>query len=438
MRMFAPAACSVRAISAPTRRAPPVINTTWSRNGEFSILGFMPRNDTPMAPQREIVLNDLQARHLARMHEYLAEQIAAAGWLSFERFMELALYAPGLGYYSAGAHKLGAGGDFTTAPEVSRLFGACVARQCAEVLGGLGAAQILELGAGSGRLAADILLRLETLGALPGSYCILDVSADLRERQRRHFARYLPPHLQARICWLDQPPEDSFDGVILANEVLDALPVTRFRWYGGRVEELGVEIDGGRLVWGARPASPAAAEECLRLSAAGGAWDDGYVSEYCPRLAAWTHSVTHSLRNGAALWFDYGLPRSQYYLAERREGTLMCHFQHRAHGDPLLYPGLQDITAWVDFTRLAEASRAAGFTLSGFATQSHFLAGLSVDREMQILAAGDDGEFARLANQARQLMMPGEMGERFKAMAWLRGLDLPLSGFALQDLRHTL
>ena len=162
------------------------------------------------------------------------------------------------------------------------------------------------------------------------------------------------------------------------------------------------------------------------------------MSEYCPRLAAWTQSVTHSLRNGAALWFDYGLPRSQYYLPERREGTLMCHFQHRAHGDPLLYPGLQDITAWVDFTRLAEASRAAGFTLSGFATQSHFLAGLSVDREMQILAAGDDGEFARLANQARQLMMPGEMGERFKAMAWLRGLDLPLSGFALQDLRHTL
>jgi SAM-dependent MidA family methyltransferase len=384
------------------------------------------------------MLNDLQARHLARVHEYLAEQVAATGWLSFERFMDMALYAPGLGYYSAGAHKLGVGGDFTTAPEVSRLFGACVARQCAEILSALGAGDILEIGAGSGRLAADILLRLETLGQLPERYCILDVSADLRERQRRHFAEVLPPRLQERVHWLDQPPEQSFDGLILANEVLDALPVTRFRWYSDRVEELGVVIDDGRFAWRARPASPAVAEACRRLSKAGGAWDDGYVSEFCPRLTAWTHSVTRSLRAGAALWFDYGLPRSQYYLPERHEGTLLCHFRQRAHGDPLLYPGLQDITAWVDYTLLAEASRAAGFTLSGFTTQSYFLAGSRVDQEMQIMAADDDAQFARLANQARQLMLPGEMGERFKAMAWLRGLDLPLCGFALQDLRHTL
>jgi SAM-dependent MidA family methyltransferase len=179
-------------------------------------------------------------------------------------------------------------------------------------------------------------------------------------------------------------------------------------------------------------------EACRRLAQAGGAWDDGYVSEYCPRLSAWTHSVTHSLRTGAALWFDYGLPRSQYYLPERHDGTLLCHFRHRAHNDPFLYPGLQDITAWVDYTLLAEASRAAGFTLAGFTTQSFFLAGLKVDHEMRTMAGDDATEFARLANQARQLMLPGEMGERFKAMAWLRGLDLPLSGFALQDLRHTL
>ena len=437
MRMFAPAACRVRAISAPTRRAPPVISTTWSRNEEFSILGFMHPNDTAMAPQRELALNDLQALHLARMHAYLAEQITAAGWLSFERFMDMALYAPGLGYYSAGAHKLGLGGDFTTAPEVSRLFGACVARQCAEILSALGTGQILEIGAGSGRLAADILLRLETLGELPDRYCILEISADLRERQRRHLAQYLPPRLHERVRWLDQPPEESFDGVILANEVLDALPVARFRWYSDRVEEVGVVIEDGRLAWEGRPASPAVAEACRRLSKAR-AWDEGYVSEYCPRLTAWTASVTRSLRAGAALWFDYGLPRSQYYLPERHEGTLLCHFRQRAHGDPLLYPGLQDITAWVDYTLLAEASRAAGFTLSGFTTQSFFLAGSRVDQEMQIMAAGDDAQFARLANQARQLMLPGEMGERFKAMAWLRGLELPLAGFALQDLRHTL
>jgi SAM-dependent MidA family methyltransferase len=384
------------------------------------------------------MLNDLQARHLARVHDYLVQQITVAGWLSFERFMDIALYAPGLGYYSAGAHKLGAGGDFTTAPEISRLFGACVARQCAEVLSALGVGDILEIGAGSGRLAADILLRLDTLGALPDRYCILDLSADLRERQRCYFAQHLPARLQERVHWLDQPPRESFDGLILANEVLDALPVTRFRWYADRVEELGVVVGDGRFAWGARPASPAVAEACRRLAKSGGAWDDGYVSEYCPRLPAWTHGVTHSLRAGAVLWFDYGLPRSQYYLPERHEGTLLCHFRQRAHGDPLLYPGLQDITAWVDYTSLAEASRAAGFTLAGFTTQSHFLAASRIDQEMQIMAAGDDARFARLANQARQLMLPGEMGERFKAMAWMRGLDLPLAGFALQDLRHTL
>src|SRR3984957_4955287 len=191
------------------------------------------------------MLNDLQARHLARVHEYLAEQISVAGWLSFERFMDIALYAPGLGYYSAGAHKLGSGGDFTTAPEISRLFGGCVARQCAEILDALGGGSILEIGAGSGRLAADVLLRLETLGELPDRYWILEISADLRERQRTHLARHLP-HLLERIHWLDQPPEASFQGVILANEVLDALPVTRFRWHRDRVEELGVVIDDGR------------------------------------------------------------------------------------------------------------------------------------------------------------------------------------------------
>jgi SAM-dependent MidA family methyltransferase len=199
-----------------------------------------------------------------------------------------------------------------------------------------------------------------------------------------------------------------------------------------------VVFEKGRFGWAARPAAAAITEYCHRLYSAAGGWDDGYVSEYCPRLAAWTQSVTQALRAGAALWFDYGLPRSQYYLPERHDGTLLCHFQHRANADPFMYPGLQDITAWVDYTALAEASRAAGFSLAGFTTQSFFLAGLKVDQEMQDMAAGDANQFARLANQARQLMLPGEMGERFKAMAWLRGLELPLSGFELQDLRHTL
>jgi SAM-dependent MidA family methyltransferase len=390
------------------------------------------------------------AEHSARLRERLAAEInAAGGWLSFERFMDLALYAPGLGYYSGGAAKLGAGGDFMTAPEVSRLFGACVAVQCAEVLREVDAGSVLEIGAGSGRLAADLLARLETLNQLPENYWILEVSADLRQRQRAHLEKRLPRLVQ-RVHWLDRPPEESFDGVILANEVLDALPVARFRWHLEKIEELGVEIRGGsrggaragahapEFAWGARPANAAMLDICRELSEASGPWDDGYVSEYCPRLGAWTRAVTQSLRRGAVFWLDYGLPRAQYYLPERHDGTLVCHFRHRLSDDPFANIGLQDITAWVDFTRVAEASREAGFELAGFTTQAHFLAGLKIDQEMQLAAEGDANHFARLANQARQLMMPGEMGERFKAMAWLRGLDLPLSGFALLDLRHSL
>jgi SAM-dependent MidA family methyltransferase len=381
---------------------------------------------------------DAAAEHSARMSEHLAAEInAAGGWLSFERFMERALYAPGLGYYSGGAEKLGAGGDFTTAPEVSQLFGACVAVQCAEVLRNLTAGSVLEIGAGSGRLAADLLARLENMGQLPDNYSILEVSADLRQRQREYLEKRLP-HLLDRVHWLDRPPAESFEGVILANEVLDALPVARFRWRASAVEELGVEMRDRRFAWAPRPAHAAMLRTCRELAEFSGPWDDGYESEYCPRLVAWTRAVTEPLRRGAVLWFDYGLPRKQYYLPERRDGTLVCHFRHRLSGDPFANIGLQDISAWVDFTRVAEASREGAFELAGFTTQAHFLAGLGIDQEMRLAAGGDENRFARLANQARQLMMPGEMGERFKAMAWLRGLDTPLSGFALLDLRHSL
>jgi SAM-dependent MidA family methyltransferase len=385
-----------------------------------------------------MMLDEASAAHSARARNYVKDQIAAAGgWLGFEQFMELALYAPGLGYYSGGAQKLGMGGDFTTAPEISSLFGRCVALQCAEVFRALHAPSILEIGAGSGRLAADILMRLEELGQLPENYWILDVSADLRERQRALLAERLP-HVLQRVGWLDRPPEEPFDGIVLANEVLDALPVARFRWRASGVDEWGVGLDDKDFAWVARPANPAMAQACRRLYEAGGGWDEGYSSEYCPRTPAWTRAVTQSLRSGAVLWFDYGLPRDEYYLPERHDGTLVCHYRHRVSSDPLVHVGLQDITAWVDFTLLAEASREAGFELAGFTTQAHLLAGLGIDREMRLAAGDDENRFARLANQARQLMLPGEMGERFKAMVWLRGLDMPLSGFELLDLRHTL
>jgi SAM-dependent MidA family methyltransferase len=379
-----------------------------------------------------------EAAHTARMRACLQHEIATAGgWLSFERYMDLALYAPGLGYYSAGARKLGSGGDFTTAPEISRLFGACVARQCAEVLSEFEGGSVLEIGAGTGRLAVDLLTRLGTLGRMPEHYFILEVSADLRDRQRDLIARCLPT-LAARVTWLDTLPAQPFDGVILANEVLDALPVVRFRWGAEGCEELGVACVDSEFLWTARPASTATSGYCRSLSAAAGGWDEGYVSEYCARLLPWSSAVAASLRRGAVFWFDYGLPRGQYYLPERHDGTLLCHFRHRADDNPFRHPGLQDITAWVDFTALAEACATAECELAGFTTQALFLAGLGIDEEMRLLAGGDDNQFARLANQARRLMLPGEMGERFKAMAWTRGLERELSGFALQDLRHTL
>jgi SAM-dependent MidA family methyltransferase len=312
-----------------------------------------------------------------------------------------------------------------------------VAQQCAEVLSQLRAGSILEIGAGTGALAADVLLRLDALGRLPVRYLILEVSADLRERQRRTL-KARAPHLHERVEWLEAPPTEPLDGIVLANEVLDALPVTRFRWRAEHCEELGVAVEHERLVWASRPASSELDAVCRSLSASAGGWDEGYQSEYCARLRPWTHAVTQLCRNGAVLWIDYGLPRAQYYLRERRDGTLLCHFRQRAHADPLLYPGLSDITAWVDFTSLAEAGAAAGFSLAGFTTQTYFLAALDIDREMQHLAGTDRNRFARLAGEARRLLLPGEMGERFKVMAWRKGKELALRGFALKDFRHTL
>jgi SAM-dependent MidA family methyltransferase len=385
-----------------------------------------------------MTVDDAAALHSALARAHLAGEIdAAGGWLPFERFMDLALYAPGLGYYSGGAQKLGADGDFTTAPEVSRLFGACVAVQCAEILHGLQAGCVMEIGAGSGRLAADILARLEIEGRLPERYAILEISADLRERQRAYLEQQLP-HLLERVQWLDRPPEESFEGVILANEVLDALPVARFCWREHALDEMGVAIKDGQFSWVPRRADALMTRMVRELSARSDRWDDGYTSEYCPRMGAWVQSVTQSLARGAVLWFDYGLPRAHYYLPERRDGTLVCHYRHRMSSNPFAHIGLQDITAWVDFTGVAEASHGAGLTVAGFTTQAHFLAGLGIDREMSLTAKGDENLFARLSHQARQLLLPGEMGERFKAMACVRAMDVPLSGFKLLDLRHTL
>jgi SAM-dependent MidA family methyltransferase len=382
-----------------------------------------------MAP--ELTLTTDEQAHAARVLDAIRARIAAAGGaLPFAEFMSLALYAPGLGYYSAGARKFGAGGDFTTAPEISPLFGRCLARQCREVLAVTGGS-ILEFGAGTGALAATVLESLAALGALPERYFILEVSGDLRARQQEKLAR-LDPALARRVAWLDHLPDVALPGVVLANEVLDALPCERFVMRGGRARRLGVGAGPGGALREVELDEWLGLPEGLEAHAL----PDGYRGELCPSLHPWVASVAACLGRGLVLACDYGLPRGALYHPDRTEGTLLCHFRHRAHGEPFARIGLQDITAWVDFTAVAEAAVDAGLEVAGFTTQAALLLALGIERDVAGEADGT-ARYARAA-EARQLLMPDEMGESFKAIALTRGLDLPLSGFALQDLRRQL
>lgn len=378
-----------------------------------------------------------ETAHAARVREHIAARIAAAGgWLPFGDYMELALYAPGLGYYSAGARKLGAAGDFTTAPEMSVLFGRCIARHCAAVLEAIGGGDVLEVGAGSGRLAFDVLTALHAEGRSPQRYLILEVSADLRQRQQELLAK-LPDELAARVHWLDAPPAGPWRGALLANEVLDALPVECFAWRDGAAFERGVAITGdGAFEWSERPAAGELRSEIERLRADTADWADGYASELCRRAGPWIGAITRTLEQGVALFIDYGLPRREYYHPQRTQGTLRCHYRQRAHEDPFAHPGMEDITAWVDFTRVAEAADDAGLEVLGFCTQAALLLGLGI--ESDVAAAQDERTRVQHAGEARRLLMPEEMGESFKVMALGRGFDAPLAGFVLQDLRGRL
>ena len=375
-----------------------------------------------------------EQRHAQAVQRELQARISASGgWLAFDDYLRTVLYAPGLGYYSAGSVKLGREGDFVTAPELSALFGRALARQCAQVLQSTGGS-VLELGAGSGALAAALLPVLQQLGALPERYEILETSADLAARQRERLTG-LPNELRARVRWLDRLPQTPLTGIMLANEVADALPFRRFAVDSQGFLERGVALSAsGELLLSDRPADAALAAELERIVPAG--LSPPYESELCPLLDGWIGSLAASLARGVLLLIDYGLPRREYYHPQRVHGTLRCYFRHRAHEDALLYPGLQDISAWVDFTRAAEAGSEAGLEVAGFCTQAAFL--LANGIEADVAAASTTGERARLAAEARQLLLPGEMGESCKAIALSRELDLSLRGFALQDLRRAL
>jgi SAM-dependent MidA family methyltransferase len=386
-------------------------------------------------------LPDLSADELAhseRVAAHLRATIAATGgWIPFSRFMQQALYAPGLGYYSAGTRKFGAAGDFVTAPGLTPVFARCLATQVAGVLSQLGGGCVLEAGAGDAAMAADLLASLAGRGAAPARYDILEVSADLRERQRATLAARVPDMLE-RVRWLDTPPDLPWDGVLVANEVLDALPVERFRVSRGGYDSLGVACSAETFVF-----EPRGADEHLTQALDDRLGDlalpEGYASEACLMLTPWVAELTRGLARGAILFIDYGLPRAQYYHASRSGGSLCGFFRHRRVDDVLARPGLQDITAWVDFTAVAEAGLAAGFEVAGFSTQAHFLLATGLEQEVERARAGlDSRAAARLAQAAGMLVLPGEMGERFKVMALARGLELPLAGFSFRDLTATL
>ncbi len=355
----------------------------------------------------------------------------AGGWISFARYMEMALYAPGLGYYSAGSRKLGEGGDFVTAPELSPLFGRCIARQMAQMYGE-GLRNVLEIGAGTGVLAAEVLLEMAALDCTPESYLILDLSGDLRERQQQTIARRTPALLD-RVHWLDVLP-GQFEGVILANEVLDATPTHRVRRSDADMEEIGVATGGT----GAFETAPRPAARDLAAAASQLTLPPHYETEINLSARALVTSLARLLTRGVMLLIDYGFPAREFYHPQRNQGTLMCHYRHHAHDDPFAFVGLQDITTHVDFSAMATAAIDGGAALLGYATQANFLINCGITELLSQTPASDTRAYAPLVAQAQKLLSPAEMGELFKVIAMGKSIGAPLLGFTRGDKSHTL
>ncbi|WP_228885376.1 class I SAM-dependent methyltransferase [Stenotrophomonas rhizophila] len=370
-----------------------------------------------------------------------AEILANGGAMPFARFMELSLYTPGLGYYSAGASKFGASGDFTTAPELGPLFAATLANAIAPVMQQLGPqARFMELGGGSGAFAEVLLKRMLELDALPDRYAILEPSADLRQRQRERLEQALIPPLFALVEWLDGPFDDDWDGMVFANEVIDALPTPRFLARDGMVYEETVELDAdGAFMRGAQPADAMLSAAVRHLEHyRGKPFADGYRSELLPQLPYWIQAVAGGLQRGAMLFIDYGYPRNEFYLDERDDGTVRAFYRHQVHNDLYRWPGLQDLTASVDFTALAEAGTGAGFELAGYCTQASFLLGNGLDTLLeQAEARVDEFGKVRLRDQVKKLTLPTGMGERFQVMGFQRDVDFD-AAFLLGDLTWRL
>ena len=378
----------------------------------------------------------LALKHSQLLCDLINTQLQS-GPMSFVDYMQTALYEPGLGYYMAGSQKFGSGGDFITAPEISPLFGMCVASQCRQILQ-ITSGHILELGAGSGKLAGSIVKALSDLETV--LYYILEPSAELQQRQQESLKVALSPDLFSRVVWVSELPSN-FIGVCVANEVMDALPVELFKAHDGQAMQVCVQSTDSSYEYSQR-AAPAELRELVAgiENDLGAPFEPGYRSEVCSLLNPWVSGLAHSLKHGALLLSDYGYPRREYYMPERRNGTLSCFYQHRTHDNPFFYPGLQDITAHVDFTRVVEAGADAGLDLLGYTSQASFLldTGLLSFSEPLFDACTDERDRITLARQIKTLTLPGEMGERFQFMALGKGLTQSLQGFATQDLSHRL
>ena len=370
--------------------------------------------------------------HSQTLVQHIAEHIQHhSGWIPFADYMQLALYAPGLGYYSAGAAKLGAAGDFTTAPELSALFGYSLAQQVAQVLQASGG-DVLEIGAGSGRLACDLLTELAALDCLPTHYYILEVSADLRARQHATLSGALPDWLD-RVVWLDTLP-DSFSGCMLGNEVLDAMPVHLVHWRKDGLFERGVSWENDTFVWQDRPLAPG----LLHDTASSLAIAPNYLSEINLAASGFINSLAQHLSCGALLFIDYGFGTREYYHPQRSDGTLMCHYRHHAHPDPFYLPGLQDITAHVDFSAIAVAGIDAGLMLAGYTSQAQFLINCGITELLARTPADDPARYLPQVTAVQKLMSPAEMGELFKVIAFTKGIEIPLLGFVQGDQSRRL
>jgi SAM-dependent MidA family methyltransferase len=370
--------------------------------------------------------------HSAQLQSLIQQHIQQqGGWIDFATFMHMALYTPGLGYYSGGAKKFGFGGDFVTAPEISPLFAQALAKQVAQVLK-LTQGDILELGAGTGKLAADLLLTLAKLHTLPTNYYILEVSDYLRQVQNEHLKKTLPTVLFEKLIWLDTLPT-SFSGMVLGNEVLDAIPVHIVGKQQGMLIERGVVWQDG-FAWQDKPLT----DGQLFNDVAALQLPEGYITELSPAATGLVKSLANCLTHGALVMLDYGFGASEYYHPQRRAGTLMCHFQHHAHDNPLLYVGLQDITAHVNFTAIAEAAVSQQLGVLGYLNQANFLINCGLLQLLEQISPEDMKAYAPMVSAAQKLLSPAEMGELFKVMLLGKGIDEPMIGAMQGDKRHTL